>query len=374
MNKVRLYPIDALHGLAAVFVVLYHMSENGSFKLITREQLFPHIDILQVFVQGTLPVQLFFFLSGFTMYLVYSERIRDNTVSAEEFAIARISRLIPLCWLSACLTAIPTFMMRLLYGDTAFTMTGFFADILLLSGRIITIGKIGVNRPMWTMSPQMVAYVLFFFVFWKIHKTKRNERSASFNEVLITSLLLVLSLALYKLNFEYPIIHKDFVRVFSGFFAGILTCVGWRSVKAKRTKNIVAGISGFITVINILALAYFPSLVKDWQFIHSCVTFPAVIMACLTIKPLNWFMSLAPFRWLGHISFSVYLLHHFVLYTIAKLNEYGVTDINYASRKILLIVLIFIFGISTLSYYLYEKPMQSYIRRKWKERMDAQGV
>ncbi|WP_407557694.1 acyltransferase family protein, partial [Winogradskyella sp. 4-2091] len=94
MNKTRYRELDALRGLAAIMVVLFHftMGKNQAelgFKL------------------GTTGVDLFFIISGFVILLSLKYVNKSG-----QFVINRISRLYPTYWASVSLT----FLVMLLHG------------------------------------------------------------------------------------------------------------------------------------------------------------------------------------------------------------------------------------------------------------------
>jgi peptidoglycan/LPS O-acetylase OafA/YrhL len=79
----------------------------------------------------------------------------------------------------------------------------------------------------------------------------------------------------------------------------------------------------------------------------------------------NSFLSIAPFRYLGNLSFSIYLIHYPVLFIISELNYYGIIFFNASSKKNLLFVLVVVLILSHISYYFFEKPMKKWIREKY---------
>ena len=89
----RILELDALRGLAALAVVLYHYTTRN-------QQLFAHREPLAVSVPwGHYGVDLFFMLSGFVI-LMTLERSADSW----KFAWGRFSRLYPTYWAAAALT------------------------------------------------------------------------------------------------------------------------------------------------------------------------------------------------------------------------------------------------------------------------------
>jgi peptidoglycan/LPS O-acetylase OafA/YrhL len=89
----RLLELDALRGLAAVAVVLFHFTTRF-------QELFGHSERLALSVPwGDYGVDLFFMLSGFVILMTL-----DRTSSSLKFAWGRFSRLYPTYWAAAGLT------------------------------------------------------------------------------------------------------------------------------------------------------------------------------------------------------------------------------------------------------------------------------
>lgn len=86
----RIPSLDALRGLAIIMVVAQHCL--GAFK--------PALPILEDLAgHGSLGVQLFFIVSGFTMMLTFGEDFNRRTILA--FYIKRFFRIAPFFWLVA---------------------------------------------------------------------------------------------------------------------------------------------------------------------------------------------------------------------------------------------------------------------------------
>jgi peptidoglycan/LPS O-acetylase OafA/YrhL len=89
----RIVELDALRGLAAVAVVLFHYTTR-------YQQLFGHPESLAVSLPwGQYGVDLFFMLSGFVILMTL-----ERTAESWKFAWGRFSRLYPTYWAAAALT------------------------------------------------------------------------------------------------------------------------------------------------------------------------------------------------------------------------------------------------------------------------------
>lgn len=94
----RIAELDALRGIAAMAVILFHftsgIAKNWSFHLYDPPFQFPY---------GGTGVDLFFMISGFVIFMTL-----DRARSAAHFAVGRFSRLFPTFWACALITLLVT--------------------------------------------------------------------------------------------------------------------------------------------------------------------------------------------------------------------------------------------------------------------------
>jgi peptidoglycan/LPS O-acetylase OafA/YrhL len=110
----RLGELDALRGLAALSVCLFH------FSAINHSSLFP----LKVFRYGATGVDLFFTISGFVIYLS-----AGKAKTGREFWISRFIRLYPAYWLSIIVAILASLLLdrrAVTPGDGLGYLTGNF--------------------------------------------------------------------------------------------------------------------------------------------------------------------------------------------------------------------------------------------------------
>lgn len=92
-TKGRLVQIDALRGLAAIWVVLFHVTTRFN-------ELYGHGEGFSIFIPGGRHgVHLFFMISGFVILMTL-----DKTGNVFDFAFNRFSRLFPTFWTCLLLT------------------------------------------------------------------------------------------------------------------------------------------------------------------------------------------------------------------------------------------------------------------------------
>src|SRR5262245_36843058 len=99
----RIEELDALRGLAALFVVVFHCA---MFR--------PQADY--GFYLGITGVDLFFIISGFVIFMSL-----ENSKSGNSFLVSRFIRLFPIYWVIATLTFLVYFFLNLFDGVIPYT-------------------------------------------------------------------------------------------------------------------------------------------------------------------------------------------------------------------------------------------------------------
>jgi peptidoglycan/LPS O-acetylase OafA/YrhL len=162
----------------------------------------------------------------------------------------------------------------------------------------------------------------------------------------------------------------NFVKVFVAFFIGVFLFWLYDYLKGSvKLKNYFSVISLIIIAVFIFYLIkgqgyqYIASNLARYQIIIIVLFFPSIILSVLNINILRKFLSLGIFRWLGNLSFSVYLWHYPIFIFLSYVHRH--INFNIESKKVMLLVLAFCLLISHFSYYFLEVPVQKFIRNKY---------
>ncbi len=139
----RLYELDALRGIAALAVCLFHF------------------DFLKCGVTG---VDLFFMISGFVIFMSIT-----NAKSLKEFWIARVARLYPVYWLSLLIAALVCTACILTLFPLKFSFV--ISNLLMLQPLFKANYFVGVS---WTLYVEMLFY-LFVSILWLTRQFKHVE-------------------------------------------------------------------------------------------------------------------------------------------------------------------------------------------------------
>lgn len=327
MKQHRMLELDALRGIAALSVVLYHY-------FFRYNEIYGHVGIPAAWAElGQYGVQLFFMVSGFVIYWTLG-----RIANPMDFLVSRASRLYPAYWVAILLT---------------FTIV----NIAGLPGRESSVFEALVNTTMlqefvrvdsvdgvyWTLTIELIFY-FWMFMFYFVHRLHWVETWLS----ALVLLSVGQTMGWYELH---SAIDKLLLLDYAAFFlSGI--CL----------YKVASGSAGHLTYAH-LALALsstFPSVsLHVWAifvFIH--------IAFYLAITGRMHWLAKRPFVFLGTISYSLYLIHQNIGYTIIRA-AYG-----YELPPVvgILVALAFSIALATAVNRWVEVPAMSWIRETWKHR------
>jgi peptidoglycan/LPS O-acetylase OafA/YrhL len=282
----RLVEVDALRGLAAMAVVLFHFTTR--FGELYQGNLNPSIS----FPVGYYGVNLFFIISGFVIFMTL-----ERTKRPMDFVVSRFSRLFPAYWFAIFLTFSATHLLGL-PGKLVGVGTA-FANMLMMHGLL----KIPhVDGAYWTLEVELLFYCGMFLLY-------RMKRLNSIHYVLFG--LLLLRVVYYLLEHQFGIslpwiIFRLMILQYIPWFA--LGISVYLLVNHKKTE--VWQPAARTAVFAIATLLICESVL---------VAFLAVIFASATFLAASGRLSLLrfwPFVWLGTISYPLYLVHENIGWSI----------------------------------------------------------
>lgn len=333
LSSGRLTELDALRGLGALCVLVFHYSTRF-------HELFPqaaHVPFS--FLGGNYRVLLFFAISGFAIFFTL-DRIR----TAADFAVNRFARLYPAYLVAMLLTLSIEYLAhatQLLVGPGAmlanFTMLQGFAFLPEVDGAY------------WTLTVEIAFYVCMLSL-WKWAGLRRLEP------------WLALWLALRWLYALWPgmperIVMLLVLRYVPFFIIGMLSYRVW------------SGQRGWLHQAPYAALALLSiATIDSWDILLSGVILLAVFMALITGRLR--LLRLRPLVWMGGISYSFYLIHQHVGFVVMlKAAEAGYSPwLGFAAAFLVALIL------GTVINRLVERPAGEAILAWWRRRRDRAAV
>ncbi|WP_143321017.1 acyltransferase [Clostridium sp. HBUAS56010] len=355
----RLTCLDGLRGIVCCCVAFFWHYQHFSPSNFP----FSHIAYWP-YHYGWLAVEFFFLLSGYIFFYKYSKPISEGTISFRNFFILRFSRLYPLHFVT--LTVVMLFQWyRIFQGKDFFIYSNNNLYHFLLNIFFIQNGWIytdwSFNAPSWSVSVELLAYFLFYQILKNIGKIGNNVYAAFIA-------LIYLGLILQIFSFNVPLFNSQVGRIIFCFFTGCLLSKLQGMILAKQKQLLFSCICGAILLFHfsaILIFGYEFAIVKmlgNYSIVYSVLFFPCIILLALNSSVVNKILSLAPFRFLGDISYSIYLIHYPIQLALVTIFPF----FNYSERKIFFVYIILVIIFSSISYYFFEKRLQTYIRSKAK--------
>ena len=341
-SRNRLLELDALRGIAALMVVLFHFTMDR-----------PEMNL--GFKYGVTGVDFFFIISGFVIFLTLS-----NTKNWKDFVVSRFSRLYPTYWTVVTFTALMWVVYKWMHQES---MDGLFTQYLGNMTMLQYYLKItSFDEPYWTLLVEMQFYVVMLLIFnfkW-------------LNKIVVLGLagLSFILLNHFVLSSAVPAIFKysrglfQLVNHFPLFFAGIL----FYSIKFRmgsRIAKIPLLMACLATQIVLYADGGTSFLyISQWEYAMMLTIYFAVFSLYAFDIPLRIVNRVTVY--LGTISYSLYLVHKFVcvsiiIPTLSKYTSLGFWTIVFGVCVPTVIIL------ASLITFLVEKPALQYIRDIYKK-------
>lgn len=297
--------LDALRGVAALLVVFYHLP--------------PWLDAVfdvQVIRHGYLMVNFFFVLSGFVLFHSYANRLTDGR-GFLKFALLRFSRLYPIHLLFVVpfvIIELGKYLAFIKYGFTGSSAippslsnigSTLAANLFLIQGLGITSNHTPFNFPNWSISTEFYTYLIFGLGL--VCCSKQGFRLLSLGLVVgCVGVLLAFGDRLGDL--------ANMPRCVSGFFFGCLTRAAFERLRGRTLR---ADWPSAIALASLVLLALPWKTASEGASWFEQLTLPiaAALIVSLLLTPssrLGRLLQTRPLRYLGEISYSLYMSHALV--------------------------------------------------------------
>lgn len=287
----RLAELDGLRGVAALSVVLFHYTHR--FHALNPSYPGHHSFAI---TYGHCGVELFFMISGFVIYMTLAK-----TNSAWEFAKLRFSRLYPGFWCGVALTLIVCGTLRAPYANYAPSAVDVAINLTMLQ-RIVP-GCQPVDGAYWSLTVEVMFYGLICALrFSPIFATPR--KCVAF--FLVAAVCVnTLETSAFHTNPITKILQHIFLYPYTPYFCiGMAAYSNFVEGAANRKKNIAAILASLITIL-LLRTATDAAV--------SLALTAAFLAAAHSQLPI---LRTRPFTWLGAISYSLYVVHQNIGYSL----------------------------------------------------------
>ncbi len=334
VNSKRLVQVDALRGLAALAVVLFHYTTR--FAELFGAEAKPSLS----FPAGHYGVNLFFIISGFVIFMTL-----EKTTKPMDFIVSRFSRLFPAYWVAIFLTFSICHALGL--PGKLVAIAPALANMMMVHGFF---GVPNVDGVYWTLEVEL----LFYCGMFTLYLLKGLHR---LNYVL--SGLLLFRVIYFVLEHQFAIdlpwiVFRLLILKFIPWFSlGISIYVAvHHGGPGERRKSVLTSLLA-VGTLYLCESAFVAGL--------AIVLSIAVYFAAQNRFKL---LQFKPVVWLGTISYPLYLLHENIGWSLMlQLQKFGLSmDVT------ILLTLCISLALAAAVTYWVEQPAMRWIRSTYKNR------
>lgn len=338
------HTLDALRGIAALAVVLFHCS---------------YIYGLPQPVEGQIAVDLFFVMSGFIIAYRYDVRFAAG-LGTLAFAKQRFIRLYPLFILGSLIGVLPA-LAAVVAGNVSTLHRGFVESLplaaLMLPSHLAapdTNFVYPLNAPAWTLALEMLVNIAYAASF-RSWTTRRLIGC-----VIVGFAALCLAASHYgTLDVGWTWSHYlgGFPRILYGFAAGVLM---FRLFERRPFRATLPWWS-LLLIIGVLFFLPPPVTRAWWDLGLVAVVVPAIVIAGVAAEPPKWLHSACATA--GIYSYVVYSLHFVLIGVFIRLEDRLHLDKDAASLGKALVFTGLVAAVSVAAHVLYDRPIRRRLTR-----------
>lgn len=324
-SRQRLAELDALRGIAAVMVMLFHFTSRAPHVL-------PQVESVPYgLTWGFYGVQLFFAISGFVIFMTL-----ERTRSSADFAVARIARLYPAYWAGIVVTTLTVHALGTL--SLAQPASVVAINVTMLQGFLYVPAVDGVY---WSLTVELAFYACMWAL-WRMRLLNRIEQ--------ILLVWLALRIAWWLVPALPSIVGKILLVEYIAFFAIGIAAYRVRQGERRWAEQVPVLLLGFATT----ALA--DGLATTLVYVATLAIFVALAAGRLA------FLARPVLLWLGALSYSLYLIHQNIGYSLIAVLE-GMGVVPWLAT---LAAIAAVLGLAQLIRDCVEQPALAAVRSRWK--------
>lgn len=379
-TKPRFEILDGLRGVAALLVVIFHLTESSPFTAGPVDQAVNH---------GYLAVDFFFMLSGFVIGYAYDDRW-GRGLTQWEFYKRRLIRLQPMVIFGAVFGAMWYFLGEY-EGFQMIASTPWWKVLLIMLLAIIMYPTppsmdirgwnetSALNGPQWSLMWEYVANILYASV---VRRFSILGLSVFVALAAVLSVLLCCNIDVFGLlegrdaiaytviggwSTEWDQVYIAVTRLLFPFFGGLLI---YRLGLRIRFSS-----CGFLLCSLILAAAFCMPHIGDTPNILNglyclgaiLLVFPVVVMAGAG-SPLEGRRTIKMCKFLGEISYPLYITHYPLIYLYMSWAQTH-ASLPFSTHLFVGISIFFTaVGVAYAALKLYDAPVREYLKNRFLSR------
>lgn len=278
--------LTGIRGIASLWVLAFHVAELTHLRLTG----IPHALVSR----GYLGVDIFFALSGFVLCHSNRDGHLSSLSSISLFYSRRAIRIFPphlvaMLLVVAAVCFVPGF--KALRADDFYSWSTLPANILLI--QTWTIHSAGWNGPAWSLSAELLGYIIFPVIFYFVRRLSKNL------SILLLTIWLVAGVAMFVYLGGDQLAKAGMtgtLRMAISLTAGMIAY----NVRSRFPKAlIIMAAAAFVTAMAVPTLQAL-----------TLICTPLVMIALISSGDgsLARLLASRPIYWLGTVSFSLYIV------------------------------------------------------------------
>jgi len=300
LNDGRYLTIDALRGIAALSVTLFHLSTPAFIGVDSRVLEI----LLSVFNYGHLGVPIFFVISGF----VIAATIKSKDVDFHyvgKFIVKRATRLDPPYWVAIAIEISLIYLtINLFHMPGELPSAERIVSHLFYLQNFLGLGDIAPNY--WTLCIEVQFYLLLSIAFAARNVILKAGANARVTKMIFMTAFFALVGYSFLIAAEYTSNPLDGLFLPYWYLFSLGAACYWSAVAQRLSKFI------FYTLCLITLLLFWLQALDNFQ--HASNTLVAVLTAYFLYiaalrKKLSTWLNHSALLYLGSISYTLYLLH-----------------------------------------------------------------
>ncbi len=348
---------------ALVIATVYHYTEHFASYTGAPNYFAAHSSLLgYLSINGHIFVELFFLFSGILFYLAYAEKISAGDLKFGAFIKRRVQRIYPVMIITIFVVFFEQLILYAAKGVTwSFSATIAFRDLVMdciLGGQGVLGRTPTLNGPVWYVGVLMECYIIAFAI----------QKLAAKEKLYFLYALPIVAGAYINLSgiVDKPFFNTTVSRGLISFFIGVLLSIYFKEVydKAGTTHKVMVKIAAAVIILFAVWIAraeLWPLMFTDVNCFLATLVYPAVAVLCYDFTLFNRLCDTKPIRYLGSISFGIYLWNFPVLCFVFMLIIFGVIP-NITDWRMVIIVFVLHILAGVLSYEFLEKKINALLR------------
>lgn len=312
MIKERFRTLDIFRGIFSSFVIFFHMTAFSATPVINNS----------FFYNAYLFVDFFFVLSGFVIAFTYQHI--DNWPAFGKFYKKRFFRLYPLHFFVLLLFLVINVAKQHAASYVHVNQLGYHTDnwysfltnlFLLNSVKMPGIHDVSWNIASWSISAEMIAYLVFGVTVTLINKKNLQSFKSSIYFIVAVSAFFIMVALTHDFNIDHTFDY-GFLRGITGFFTGALCYNLYKYICNKKSilKPLIFNILEPLCLIIVVVLICQGDVLKPFNFIFDVFFFITILVFAFEKGWVSALLNKSELlHSMGKYSYSIYMIHTLVL-------------------------------------------------------------